>query len=201
MNGMKRNKQPSTKDRIRELEVLTQNLQLATQMSQMMIKHLTNQLEAIHKDMGNTMGMLNDFQYRTLAMLELGDFDKDAIDANAEARKLKDYNSASDKEDAAKNYVNDDAGVVNEDSIVVITSKTPDLEEDAGIFRAKFPMSECLTPDIREKLLGAKVGDSFESTISNVKHEITVLGLRKVEPVEEVKEAEDVSEGADKSST
>ena len=186
MKGMKQNKQPSTKDRIRELETLTQNLQMAVQMSQMMVKHLTNQIQTFQQDLGNTMGMLNDFQYRTLAMLELGDFDKAKVDEIADGYKLVDFNNASAKEDGIKGYINDDDGVVNEESIVILTSKTPDLEEDQGIFRSKFPMSECLTPDLREQLLGSKVNDTFVADINGVNHEITILGLRKIE----VQEAE-----------
>ena len=182
---MKQNKQPSTKDRIKELETAVQNMQMALQMSQMMTKHLMNQFQTFQSDLGSTMGMLNDFQYRTLAMLELGNFSADDIDAKAEEFKLKDFNDASDKEDAQKNYLADDDGVVGEDSVVILTSKTPDLEEDKGIFRSKFPMAECLTPDLREQLLGSKVGDTVESDIYGVKHVITVLGLRKVEQVEE----------------
>jgi len=188
MKGMKQNKAPSTKDRIRELEVAMQNTQMAMQMSQMMVKHLTDQFQTFQNDLGSTMGMLNDFQYRTLAMLELGNFKSEDIDAKAEEFKLNDFNKASDKEDEAKGYINDDNGIVGEDSIVLLTSSTPDLEEDQGIFRSKFPMSECLTPDLRELLLGSKLGDSVESDLSGVNHKITVLGIRKVEIKEEEKE-------------
>ena len=180
MKGQRQSKQPSTKDRIRELEVGIQNAQMALQMSQMMIKHLTTQSQTFQNDMGSTMGMLNDFQYRTLAMLELGNFSIDDIEAKALDLKLVDFTKASDKEDIAKKLIHDNDGVIEEDSVVLITTSTPDLEEDQGIFRSKFPMSECLTPDLREKLLGLKVGESVESDIQSVKHVITVLGLRKV---------------------
>lgn len=191
MKGMKQSKAPSTKDRIRELETALQNSQMAMQMSQMMIKHLTDQFQTFQTDLGSTMGMLNDFQYRNLAVIELTGINLDDLDAKAEEFKLADFNKASDKEDVDKNYVNDDAGVIEENSIVLITSHTPDLEEDKGIFRSKFPMEECLTPSLREALLGAKVGDTVESNIYDVNHKITILGLRKVkitEP-EEKKEA------------
>jgi hypothetical protein len=185
--GMRQGKQPSTKDRIRQLEVNLENVQMAMQMSQMMVKHLTNQFQTFQNDLGSTMGMVNDFQYRTLAMLELGNFKKEDIEAKAEELKLIDFNKASDKEDIAKGFLNDDEGVINEDSIVLITSSTPDTEEDEGIFRSKFPMSECLTPDVREKLLGSKVGDTVVSNINGIDHNITILGLRKLEVKEEEK--------------
>lgn len=182
MKGMRQNKQPSTKDKIRELEIQLQNMQMAMQMSQMMIKHLTDQFQTFQADLGGTMGMLNDFQYRTLAMLELGGFDTNAIDAKADEYKLNDFNKASDKEDEQKGYVKDENGIVTEDSIVIVTTSTPDQLEDQGIFRSKFPMSECLTPDLREKLLGSKVGDTIQSTIYNVNHDVTILDIKKPLP-------------------
>jgi len=191
MKGMKQKKAPSTKDRIKELETALQNSQMAMQMSQMMIKHLTDQFQIFQTDLGSTMGMLNDFQYRNLAVIELTGINLDDLDAKAEEFKLVDFNKASDKEDTEKNYINDDNGIIEEDSIVLITSSTPDLEEDKGIFRSKFPMEECLTPDLREVLLGAKVGDVIDADIYGVNHKITILGLRKVEVKEEVTGSEE----------
>lgn len=192
---MKKNKAPSTKDRIRELEILAQNLQMAVQMSQMMVKHLTDQFQTFQTDLGSTMGMVNDFQYRTLAMLELGNFKTEEIDAKAEEFKLADFNKASAKEDEQKGYVVDEAGVVTEDSVVTLSSKTPDLEEDQGIFRSKFPMSECLTPQLRDVLLGAKVGDVVDADIYGVTHKISVLEVKKVEKVEEEVEESEENQG------
>lgn len=189
MKGMRQTKSlKSTKDRLKELEVAVQNSQMALQMSQMMVKHLTNQLSALQSDVGGVMGMSNDFQYRTLAMLELGAFDKDAINAKAEEFKLTDFEKASDKEDLSKGYEVDPAGVVTEDSIVIISSSTPDTDEDQGIFRSKFSMNECNTPDLREKLLGSKVGDTLETDIQGVVHKIDVLGLRLKKEEEVVEE-------------
>jgi len=181
MKGMKQTKQPSTKDKFKESETALQNMQVAIQMSQMMVKHLADQLSALQNDIGNNMGMLNDLQYRTLAMLKAGNFDKVVVEAYADEFKLSDFNTASDKEDIHKGYINDAAGLVTEDSIVIVTTTTPDLAADQGIFRSKFPMSECLTPDLRSKLLGAKVSDIIESTMYNVKHLITILEVKKVE--------------------
>lgn len=183
--GKRKTAVKSTKQRLKELETIVQNSNMALQMSQMMIKHLTNQLSAIQSDVGGLMGMSNDFQYRTLSMLELGPFNKDEINAKAEEFKLADFTKASDKEDEAKGYEVDETGVVTEDSIVIITSSTPDTPEDHGIFRSKFSMNECQTPDLREKLLKSKVGDTIETEINGVKHVIDVLGLRKLAEVVE----------------
>ena len=193
MKGMKQKAAKSTKERLKELEVAVQNSVMAVQMQQMMVKHLTNQVSALQQDLSGVMGMSNDFQYRTLAMLELGDFNKDDINAKAEEFKLKDFTKASDKEDIIKKYLLDETGIIKEDSIVIISSSTPDIEDDLGIFRSKFSMTECQTPDLREKLLKSKVGDIFDTEIQGVDHKVEVLGLRYVEPVEEeVKSTEPV---------
>jgi hypothetical protein len=187
---MPKAKGPTTKERIRELETVVQNLHMAMQMSQGMLKHLTNQFQTFQRDLGDTMGMVNDFQYRTLAMLELGNFNKDDIDAKAADLKLADFTSASDKEDTQKGYTLDDGGVVAEDSVVIVTSTTEAGKEDFAIFRSKFPMSECLTPNLRDSLLGAKVGDVIDAEIYGINHKIEILGLRKVPaPAEEPAEA------------
>ena len=185
MKGMKLNKQASAKDRIKELEVALQNTQMALQVSQMMIKHMTDQFKAVQNDLTNTMGMLNDFQYRTLAMLDVGNFDRDDVERKAEALKLVDFDNASLKEDDQKGYVIDTDGIVNENSVITITSHTPDLAEDQGIFRSKFPMSECLTPSLREKILGLKLNESTAVEIGGVKHNITVLSIKKSRVLEE----------------
>lgn len=185
MKGMKLNKQTSPKDRIKELEVALQNTQMALQVSQMMIKHMTDQFKAVQNDLTNTMGMLNDFQYRTLAMLEVGNFDRQDIERKAEALKLVDFDNASAKEDAQKGYILDDVGVVGENSVITITSHTPGLAEDQGIFRSKFPMSECLSPSLREKILGLKLNDTAEVDIGGVKHNITILSIKKIQVAEE----------------
>lgn len=190
MKGMKLNKQASPKDRIKELEVALQNTQMALQVSQMMMKHITDQFKAVQTDLTNTMGMLNDFQYRTLAMLEVGKFNRDDIEQKAEELKLKDFDNASAKEDASNGYVDDLNGVVNENSIITITSNTPDLAEDQGIFRSKFPMSECFTPALREKLLGLKLNDSVDTDVAGVRHKITILSIKKTNAVQENVEKE-----------
>lgn len=185
MKGMKLNKQTSPKDRIKELEVALQNTQMALQVSQMMIKHITDQFKAVQNDVTNTMGMLNDFQYRTLAMLEVGKFDRDDIERKAEVLKLIDFDKASAKEDSQRGYVEDEAGVVTENSIITITSHTPDLAEDQGIFRSKFPMAECLTPALRQKLIGLKLNETTEVDISGAKHSLTIVSIKKAQVVEE----------------
>ena len=179
LNGQRQQKGKSSKEKIRELEVMMQNAQMATQISQMMLKQVLEQFQGLRSDVDNTMGILNDFQYRTQAMLSLGEFDVDALNKKATELKLTDYMKASDLEDATKGYELDDSGVVTEESVVIITSST-DGDADKGIFRSKFTFSECQTETLKEGLLGKKVGDKFTEVISDTSHEIEIVGLRKV---------------------
>ena len=42
-------------------------------------------------------------------------------------------------------------------------------------------MRECFTPDLKDKLLGCKVGDTIDSEVDKINHSITVLGIRKAQ--------------------
>lgn len=178
LNGKKLPKQQSGKQKIKELETSMQNAQMATQVTQMMLKQVLEQFQGLRSDVDNTMGILNDFQYRSQAMLKLGNFDIDELNKYADELKLTDYMKASDAEDESKGYLNDDKGTIEEDSVIIITSSTND-DEDKGIFRSKFSMTECHTDSLKENLLGKKVGDKVEEEINGDTHTITVVGLRK----------------------
>lgn len=189
LNGKKQSKSKSTKQEIQELKASLKNAEMATRISQMMLKQVIEQFQSMRQDVDNSMGILNDFQYRTQAMLELGNFDVDKLNKIAEGHKLKDYMAASDAEDLAKGYEDDSNGVIGEDSVVIITSST-NGEEDKGIFRSKFQMSECKTETLKESLLGKKVGDKISEDINGDTHEIEILGLRKITAKEAPEEIE-----------
>lgn len=193
LNGKRQSKAKSSKQEIQEMKVALQNAQMATQISQMMLKQVLEQFQALRRDVDNSMGILNDFQYRTQAMLELGGFDVEKLNKAAEALKLVDYMEASDAEDTAKGYELNNDGVVEEDSVIIITSTT-NGDEDKGIFRSKFPYSECQTETLKESLLGKKVGDKVLEEINGDSHEIEIVGIRKATAVEETPEGTDGEE-------
>ena len=179
INGQKQSKGKSSKDEIRELKVALSNAEMGTRVSQMLLKQVLEQFQGLRRDMDNTMGMINDIQYRTIAMLDVGNIDKIALEKKAEELKLVDYNKASDQEDLNRGYLLDNEGVIDEKSVVIITSVT-NGNDDKGIFRSKFNMNECATETLRSKFLGAKVGDVFTEEINGDLHTITILGIRKV---------------------
>ena len=198
MSFGKQPKQNKGKQKIKQLETSMSNVEMATRISQMMLKQVLDQFQALRRDVDNSMGILNDFQYRTQAIMELTGLDVDKLNELAESYKLRDYMSASDAEDEAKGYENDPEGEVGEDSVVIITSST-NGNDDKGIFRSKFAMAECQTDSLREQLLGKKVGDKFDEDINGDIHTITILGLRKVTQQEESNEETEVNGEEDES--
>ena len=168
----------SKSDAIRELQTTVSNLQQAVRISQMMQQHLVQNFQRMDEDMGKTMTLLNETQYRSLAMLKSGSFDLDKIDQLAEELKLKDYNDASDKEDKEKNYTTIDT--VTKDDIAIITSSTESGEGE--IFRSKFKLGQAGLPELVEKLDGKKVGETVEVTIAGTVHKVTLVGARREPP-------------------
>jgi hypothetical protein len=128
----------------------------------------------------NLVQIVNELQYKVLAFQRLLNIDlKDAASIADELR-VKDFNEASDNEDKQKNY--DLASTVEQDSIVIITSTTPNAEKDAGIFRSKFKLADCGLPSLIDALTGKAVGDIVEVELNGVMHQVVLLGIRK--PVE-----------------
>jgi transcription elongation GreA/GreB family factor len=184
-NGFRRPASSSKKEVIRNMQTEMKNMQMAMRINQMMTQQIIQQFKNIGSDIDNVMRVSNDLQYRTLAMLELLGVDTDKLEEVADKLKLKDYNAASDKEDAAKGYTVGD--VVGENSIVIITSEA---EGDAGIFRSKFKLSESGVPAMQQALLGKKVGDKVKVNLNNLDHEVELLAIREepvAAPVDEVK--------------
>lgn len=169
------------KKRIEELENVVRQLQTAVQVSQAVIKRIYDSSIKHDAEINNTMGVLNDLQYRTLAMIKCGNFDKTALDVAADELKLNDFNKASDAEDSIKGFV--DGTVTTEKSIVIITSTT-NSADDNGIFRSKFAIADAAIPSLKETLIGKKVGDKVEMFFNGTSHIITILAVKELPVLE-----------------
>lgn len=175
---MKGFRQNSKSDRLDALEKSIKNLEVTGRIAQMLIQQVGNAVSPMTRDFGELAQRQRDAQYRMLAIQSLLGLDVNAIDQKAEELNIKDFNDTSDKEDLEKGYTLSD--VVAEDSIVIITSKTPEEKEDKGILRSKLIVKNIGFPDLREQLLSKKTGDVVTTDVNGVKHEITVLGIRSV---------------------
>lgn len=175
--GFRNAKKPNKAQKLEEIQTVLANLQMAVRVSQMGMQQIGNSMQRMEKDLSNSMGVMNDLQYRTLAMLELLDVDKDKLEEIAEGMKLADFNSASDKEDKEKNYSIVDT--IEKDSVVIITSTCEESPESA-IFRSKFKLDESSNQKAMEEFPGKKVGDKFDFEVAGKNHLIEILGVRKV---------------------
>jgi hypothetical protein len=177
VNGMKRgvklDPQPTNSQRIRELDTKLENMQMASRMTQMMVQQLMSNLDNMSKDLGKAFGVINELQYKILAMQTVANLDVDALNSVAGDLRLKDFNEASDAEDAQGNFVV--ADTVGQDSTVIITSTTQD---GAGLFRSRIKLSESGVPALVEGLLGQKVGAKVTCQLNNVEHVVELLGIR-----------------------
>ena len=166
---------------LNEFQAMFQNLQMAVRMMQMTLGKLSETTIKLDNDVSRAMGVLNDLQYRTLAMMELGQFDKSRLDEIADRMKKEDFDKASTLEDLKKNFV--PAEVTDVECDVVLTSFCK-ADEAKSIFRSRITLSDITDTTLRDKFIGLKVGDVTAMTLLGQDHAVEVLGIRKAAPQE-----------------
>lgn len=177
LNGAGAAKNQKPIDRVEKLEKEIANLSMATRISQMLLKQVMEQLETLKKETNSNTGMLNDFQYRVLALQKTLNVNVDAIAAEADALKLVDWNSASDKDDATQNFIHSNK-VESDADVVIITSTVPG-SDNGGIFRSKSVLADTRNKELIDALVGKSVGDKVEVTLNEEKHVVELLGVRQ----------------------
>ena len=140
MKGFRQQAQPNRKERINSLETRLANLEMASRISQMMTQQLMQNIKSMQEDLGKALGILNEMQYKILAVQEASGLDLKQLNEIANVKRLKDFNEASDREDVNKKFTV--GTVVDSNSTIIITSKT-DGGEDEGIFRSRIELSRC----------------------------------------------------------
>lgn len=180
IRGKKLEPKPTNSQLIREMDKELKNMQLAARLNQMMIQQLLQNMQAMGKDLGKAYGVLNELQYKVLAMQKVGTFDADALNKQADEMRLNDFIEASDEEDKSGNFTIGET--VQNDSTVIITSVAPG--DNAGIFRSRIKLAESGNPTLIEGLMGKPVGTKVKCTLNEVEHEVELLGIRNPpEPV------------------
>lgn len=165
-----------------ETESGLKQLQMATRVSQMLVQQMGQSIQSMSKDMNELTARQRELQYKVLAIQELTGVNADAVTAHAESLQIKDFAEASAKEDAAAGAT--DAESVTEDSVVVLTTK---VEAGGGILRTRLNVAEVGFPQLKQDLLGKKVGDTFTADVNGTSHSITILGIKKLpEKVQDV---------------
>lgn len=169
-----------------ETEKTVQQLQMATRVSQMLTQQMGQSIQSISKDFGELSGRQRDTQYRLLAIQALLNLSVDDIDRKAEALQIKDFEEAAAKEDVQAGCT--DTEVIAENSVIVLTSK---VGNGGGILRTRIKVAELGFPQLKQDLLGKKVGDVVEADLNGARHTITILNVKKMpEKIENVGQPE-----------
>lgn len=185
MKGFRQQPADSRKERLRALEAELKNSAMAQRINQMMTQQLMQNTQSMQQDLGRALGLINELQYKILAVQKVANLDSAQLSAIADELRLKDFVEASDKEDAEQNFTV--GTVVDADSTVILTSTTENT--DKGIFRSKLKLSECGVPDLIKAFEGREVGAKAIVSLNGAEHTVELLGIRqppKAEPVQQV---------------
>lgn len=175
MKGFRQESQGSRKERLKGLEVELKNSAMASRISQMMIQQLMKNMQNMSQDLGRALGLINELQYKILAIQEVAKLDTEAMNSIANQKRLKDFEEASDKEDLEQGFTI--GSVVDTDSTVILTSTTED--PDKGIFRSRIKLSEAGVPDLIKAFEGREVGAKAIVSLNGVDHTVELLGIRQ----------------------
>lgn len=167
---------PNQLERIAALEKNAETISMGVRVSQMLVKQITEQFQQLQQQLYIKTSAVNDLQYRLLALQAVTGVDIDKVQAEADRLKIEEWNKASDEDSIAKGLVAIDS-VLDEQSIVIFMSSTPDLPEDRGIFRSKVRLIELGSKEAIDAFRGKKVGDEFEVVLAEQKHLVTLLAI------------------------
>jgi hypothetical protein len=161
------------------MDAEVQNLAMASRITQMMTQQLMQNMKGMHDDISRALGIINELQYKILAIQKASGLDLNKLNDLANEQRLKDFNEASDKEDIAAKFTV--GTVVDESSTVILTSETL---TGAGIFRSRIKLAECGVPDLIKAFMGREVGVKAIVKLNEVDHEVELLGIRQPAPVD-----------------
>ncbi len=178
MRGVKQEPKLNKTEMLQSLDKELKNLQMAGRLTQMMVQQLMQNNQNLSKDLGKAFGVINELQYKILAMQNIGNFDMSAMAAKAEELRLNDFIEASDAEDKAGNFTIGD--VVQDDSTVIITSTT--AGDNAGIFRSRIKLAECGVPALIRDLAGKPIGTKVACQLNGEDHVVELLAIRNPPP-------------------
>ena len=177
--GFRQKPQENRKERLSSLETKLANLEMANRISQMMTQQIMNNMRNMQQDIGRALGLLNETQYKLLAMQSVSGLDVGAMNEVCNTLRLTDFNDASDKEDVQGNFI--PGSVVEKDSTIILTSTTK--ATDQGIFRSRIKLADCGVPELINAFAGASVGAKATVSLNGVEHDIELLGIRNPAPV------------------
>ena len=158
------------------LEKSVNQLQTATRLTQMLMQQTGQSLQNIQRDISELANRQREMQYRLRAYQDISGIALSDVDKKSTELQITDFDEFSAKDDEDNNLIVTDT--VEEDSIVIFTTVAPD---NKGYLRSKQALEDIGFPQMREDLLGKKVGATIEVDINGVTHSLTLLGVRKKE--------------------
>lgn len=170
---MTKRKNMTAGQRQQAMEKQVEQLTMATRIFQQLLQQTGTNVSAMQKDVAELANRQREMQYRFLAYQELASVSVEDINKKAEELQIKDFEDFSSKDDEEKGLT--EADVVAEDSIIIFTT---DAEDNKGYLRSKQSVSELAFPQMRDDLIGKKVGESIDADVNGVTHTLTVLGIR-----------------------
>ncbi len=177
MKGFRQPAETSKKEQLRSLKTELANLQMAGRISQMMTQQIMNNNKSMSEDLGRALGLINELQYKLLAVQKVSNLNIDDLSKVADELRVKDFNEASDNEDTKEGFTV--AETVSPDSTVILSSEAPDGK---GIFRSRIELSSCGVPALITELAGKTVGDKVTVALNGVDHTVQLLGVRNPKP-------------------
>jgi hypothetical protein len=191
MKGFRQSPQDSRKERLRALEAELKNSAMAQRINQMMTQQLMQNNQNMQQDLGRALGLISELQYKLLAVQKVANLDVAALSIIADELRLKDFNEASDKEDAEQGFTV--GTTVNADSTVILTSTTEN--EDKGIFRSKLKLADCGVPDLIKAFEGREVGAKAIVKLNGADHTVELLAIRQPPKAESVPQQSEPAQG------
>lgn len=153
-------------------------LSAAAKINSMATQNVSEQMRAMKSDMERMQNFISELQFRVLALSELSGAPKEKVAEVTEAIKVKSYEEAAARADAAEGYT--PAESVTENSVVVLTSTVDDTGSDnKGYFRARLKMVEMSDAALKEKLLGKGKNYQFDHVVQGVVHHFTLLDVKE----------------------
>lgn len=175
--------------RINELEEQTlklatavQSLQNSQQVLQMFAKQSMTNLLKMSEEVKDLNKALTDAQYFIHVLKNFANISEETLNAEAAALQVLDFEKAIATQDEEEALLATD--VVEEDSVVVVTSSTPDVTPDKGFLRSRLEVGMVSIPEFRSNIIGKHAGDIFSCDINGVKHDVTLLSVKKKPYVE-----------------
>jgi len=175
--GVKQEPKLNKTEMIQSMDKELKNLQMAGRVTQMMVQQVMQNMQNLSQDLGKAFGIINEMQYKVLAMQSVGNFDMAAMAVKADELRLNDFIETSDAEDKAGNFTIGDK--VQDDSTVIITSTSG---ENAGIFRSRIKLAECGVPALTKGLAGQPVGTKVTCKLNGAEHVVELLAVRNPPP-------------------